>query len=701
MKRFLHLLTGICTLALALQACTKSPAENPGRTDDPGNDEQNSKVTLTLSTPRTRTTLVSETYVHWSEEDIVQINGTNLPVIPDPNDPTRATISNVDTAEEYVALYSPDNGGYIPEREVVEAYFRPEVPHTPDSFYTTGGNPMVAYSTSTSLEFKNIGGLLRIGVTGDASIASVMLSGNAGEPIAGHFEISKSDLASGSLDFAPGEGSAQFVSTSVTMTCTENVRLDANSPTYFYFALPAAEYTEGFTVTLTDSEGNTCLRQTHNSVSIERATLKSMEPIAFEKDKALTVTLGEIAANSVTWNIEGNPSTDLRTLLVTKAMWDHFIAQEYYLDNPQKLTSEILAAYSATIPTDDNGRYEETATQARAVNSMQPVQEDNDYLVLAAYFSGTQSVGVIPAPVPVHTPAATGPAPEVNVTVSSAGSTTIDVLTTTSNASGILTALFFKSDYDNVFSREGIDEELIAKYGNAWTAEQVEQANNGGYTLQYISLPPETEFVMLISVSSAAGKATLKKEIIATEPYVDPSAEWITVSSEATFVCSFFFNQSIPSLSNVINITNLKVEKLADRDLFRLTDAFSVSRIPELAASGIYSDLSGSPYYFYMDATDPNNVKVVNEVCQLGIVHNEYGAMSVGNDFNIQGGEEYQHGTYNRAEGTIRIGVLICYADSQQLFVTPFNSTLYLNPETPGNSVSTENFKKDPVAIPW
>ena len=376
-------------------------------------------------------------------------------------------------------------------------------------------------STSTSLEFKNIGGLLRIGVTGDASIASVMLSGNAGEPIAGHFEISKSDLASGSLDFAPGEGSAQFVSTSVTMTCTENVRLDANSPTYFYFALPAAEYTEGFTVTLTDSEGNTCLRQTHNSVSIERATLKSMEPIAFEKDKALTVTLGEIAANSVTWNIEGNPSTDLRTLLVTKAMWDHFIAQEYYLDNPQKLTSEILAAYSATIPTDDNGRYEETATQARAVNSMQPVQEDNDYLVLAAYFSGTQSVGVIPAPVPVHTPAATGPAPEVHVTVSSAGSTTIDVLTTTSNASGILTALFFKSDYDNVFSREGIDEELIAKYGNAWTAEQVEQANNGGYTLQYISLPPETEFVMLISVSSAAGKATLKKEIIATEPYVD------------------------------------------------------------------------------------------------------------------------------------------------------------------------------------
>ncbi len=289
----------------------------------------------------------------------------------------------------------------------------------------------------------------------------------------------------------------------------------------------------------------------------------------------------------------------------------------------------------------------------------------------------------------------------MNVTVSSAGSTTIDVLTTTSNASGILTALFFKSDYDNVFSREGIDEELIAKYGNAWTAEQVEQANNGGYTLQYISLPPETEFVMLISVSSAAGKATLKKEIIATEPYVDPSAEWITVSSEATFVCGFFFNQSIPSLSNVINITNLKVEKLADRDLFRLTDAFSVSRIPELAASGIYSDLSGSPYYFYMDATDPNNVKVVNEVCQLGIVHNEYGAMSVGNDFNIQGGEEYQHGTYNRAEGTIRIGVLICYADSQQLFVTPFNSTLYLNPETPGNSVSTENFKKDPVAIPW
>ena len=109
-----------------------------------------------------------------------------------------------------------------------------------------------------------------------------------------------------------------------------------------------------------------------------------MEPIAFEKGQALTVTLGEIAANSVTWNIEGNPSTDLQDLLVTKAMWDHFIAQEYYLDNPQKLTSEILAAYSATIPTDDNA-VTKRLQRARAVNSMQPVQEDNDYLVLAAF----------------------------------------------------------------------------------------------------------------------------------------------------------------------------------------------------------------------------------------------------------------------------------------------------------------------------
>lgn len=701
MKRFLHLLAGILTLSLTLQACTKSPTETPEGPNDPGNDDHNEKVTLTLSTPRTRTTLVDETYVHWNEEDVVQINGANLNVTPDPDNPSRATIPDVDAAEEYVALYSPDGGGYIPEREAIDAYFRPEVLYTSNSFDIAGGNPMVAYSTSTSLEFKNIGGLLRIGATGDVSIASVRLSGNAGEPIAGHFEIAKSDLASGSLDFVPSEAFTQFASTSVTMTCTEHIPLDATDPTYFYFALPVAEYAEGFTVTLTDSEGNTCIRQTHNPVSIERSVLKQMEPIAFEKDKTITVTLGEVEATSVAWSIDGNPSTDLRTILVTKAMWDHYIDQEHYLDNPQQLTADILAAYSSTISTDTEGHYEETATEAMAINSTQPVQEETDYLILAAYFSGSQSVGVIPDPVPARTPAATGPAPEVNVTVSSAGSTTIDVLTTTSNASGILTALFFKSDYDNVFSREGIDEELIAKYGNAWTAEQVEQANNGGYTLQYISLPPETEFVMLISVSSATGKATLKKEIIATEPYVDPSAQWITVSTEATFACGFFYAQSISSLSNVISITNLRVEKLADRDLFRLTNAFSVSRIPELASSGIYSDLSGGPWHLYMDATDPNDVKVVNAMCQLGIAHNEYGAMSVGNDFNIQGGEEYQHGTYNKEEGTIRIGVLISYAGSQQLFVTPFNSILYLNPEVPGNSVSTENFKKDPVAIPW
>ena len=144
---------------------------------------------------------------------------------------------------------------------------------------------MVAYSTSTSLEFKNIGGLLRIGVTGDASIASVMLSGNAENPLPDTSKSRKAIWLPAASISLPAKV-PQFVSTSVTMTCTENVRLDANSPTISTSRCRRRNHGR-ITVTLTDSEGNTCLRQTHNSVSIERATLSRWNRLRSKKDKRL------------------------------------------------------------------------------------------------------------------------------------------------------------------------------------------------------------------------------------------------------------------------------------------------------------------------------------------------------------------------------------------------------------------------------
>lgn len=695
MKKFYRFLSGcIVSAALLTAGCTSHEEIEP-----PHGGET---VTLSLSTPTTRTELAEETHVHWSEGDRVRINGhEDYHVTLDPDDPTRATITDVPASDEYVALYCPGAGGFDPDTGVAIVYFTSSPTYTPGSFGTRGGNPMMAYSTTTSLAFKNAGGLLRIGVTGDTAIRSISLASNAGELVAGYFQISRDDLAAGRLDLVPAESFESLQPKAVTIDCMEAVPLDAQTPTYFYFALPVQEYTEGFTVTLTADDGRTCIRQTHNPLTIERSVIKQMEPFVFTADKELAITAEEedVTATSIGWSVRGNPSTDLRTILITQTMWDHYINGGYD-GNSNRLIADILSVFSTTIPTDENGLYEETATQARNVNSMVPIQAETDYRILAAYFVGEQIAGN-PAMITVRTPAASGVAPDLNVDVTPvpagfSDKTAVNFFVTTSGASGILTVLMSENDYTNHFSQTATDPELLAQYGHAQSAETVDKANNGGANITFgPNLSPETDFILLIA---AVGEGGMQSEVqrirCSTAPYLDPGATWEVVATNASFDCGFFYNV----LRQSVEITGLTVEKLTDRDLFRLTDAFSTTSIPALA--GAYTDLTGGPYYLYLDATDPDNVVVPYVMCRIGLAHIEDGVMSVGNDFNVQGGEQYQYGRYDATAGTIEIGVLASYSYLSSVYIT-LPSTLYLNPGPKGNSLSTEDFTKDQTSIPW
>lgn len=85
-------------LTLILNGCTQSDLTEISVPDD-----RKQTVTLSVAMPDTRTSLIEGGHVVWTEGDAVYINNIPYSVIPDPSDPTRATIPHVIKRDSYLA----------------------------------------------------------------------------------------------------------------------------------------------------------------------------------------------------------------------------------------------------------------------------------------------------------------------------------------------------------------------------------------------------------------------------------------------------------------------------------------------------------------------------------------------------------------------------------------------------------------------
>lgn len=119
MKKLFYLLLIAIVLPMSVTQCdvteiTDAPPD-PGKT-----------VTLTVSNAgiETRTSIDIEGnvgHVLWSEGDRIIVNGEIFDVVPDANDPTRASVYNVPESGEYYAMYC--NPDYPPYSDGTNYYF--------------------------------------------------------------------------------------------------------------------------------------------------------------------------------------------------------------------------------------------------------------------------------------------------------------------------------------------------------------------------------------------------------------------------------------------------------------------------------------------------------------------------------------------------------------------------------------------------
>ena len=146
-----------------------------------------------------------------------------------------------------------------------------------ENSFGLGANTMVAATQNIddkSLLFKNVCGYLKLQLYGEnTTVKSIEFRGNNNEKIAGAATITAS------YDSNPIVSMTESATTSITLDCREGVKLstDSANPTAFWLVIPEQTFENGFTITVTDTNGGKFEKATQNSVAITRNTIQPMK----------------------------------------------------------------------------------------------------------------------------------------------------------------------------------------------------------------------------------------------------------------------------------------------------------------------------------------------------------------------------------------------------------------------------------------
>ena len=253
----------------------------------------------------TRTSLDQNNNILWSKSDQLLIfNGTTLGSIYEVDEnsigETSASFNYVGAVSSgFVAGTDVDHNIAVypmntdikclkaDSSEPTKAYMLRNIELTNEQAYSEGSFsqgsfPMVAVTKSVEdkeLKFRNVLGCLKLQLLGESTVKSITISGNNNEPLAG-----TSNVTAYTNSAAPTIEIVSDAETTLTMDCGDNgVTLNMETPEVFIFSLPPTDFSKGFTITVTDSDGKESTISTQKQNIVKRSTILKM-PAVFVGD---------------------------------------------------------------------------------------------------------------------------------------------------------------------------------------------------------------------------------------------------------------------------------------------------------------------------------------------------------------------------------------------------------------------------------
>lgn len=154
-----------------------------------------------------------------------------------------------------------------------------EQSYAPESF-GNGSFPMVAVSGNTNLTFRNVLGGMKLQLKGTGKVSSIRVEGKNEERLSGEATVT----AYTDEETGPSITMASSASTSVSLNCG-GIQLDEDTATEFIIALPPVTLADGFTVTVTDADGNEQSIESDKSNEIRRSALLVMPEITLNPEE--------------------------------------------------------------------------------------------------------------------------------------------------------------------------------------------------------------------------------------------------------------------------------------------------------------------------------------------------------------------------------------------------------------------------------
>ena len=295
-------------------------------------------------------TYIDDTNIYWHADDRVSVfYGDSNPVECRFDGYTGAEHGLIVPVGEYVSgenhydaicAYYPHSTDIELNAKGVFSVVLPELQSYVKDSFGRGANAMVAVSKSRdseSLSFRNVCGMLKLQLCGDAIVRRVTISGNNGEIIAGEATIAAT------YDEAPkltmlGNGK------SIVLDCNNGTQLSASlaEPTSFWFVLPPVTFTKGFTIEVEDVDGRVYTKSTTNSIVIERNTIQPMA--AFE----VVATPAKPADNEIWYTTSDDSSVTCHSSCFNAAVTSHEKVGDKWVITFSGALTTIGMEYSST-----------------------------------------------------------------------------------------------------------------------------------------------------------------------------------------------------------------------------------------------------------------------------------------------------------------------------------------------------------------
>lgn len=560
---------------------------------DPDTDPGSGTVNLTLRSAATdtRTSLAGDGSVEWGPDDFVWVNGNSYPVLPDGEDPTKATVENVASAKDFLAsfpdgLWINDNGSYA-------VYIHENQTYSESSFGPSD-NPMVAYSTSTDLQFRNVGGVVRIAVRGSQSVLNVAFIANDLNPAAGHLLIPAEDIQTGALadEYSDFDGADNGYE-SIYLGTGEPVTLSPSATTFDFVVAPRT-YKGGFSVYVEDTEGNVAGHSTTGDFTVLRSTLNPMTAFDFEPLSEPEVSLSSATATSFEVTVSAPSGFPLKSAVVPAEEWDSWI---YQMDDNARsaILSSSYDAFSV-----GTGSHTFTAERC-SVNTWDEtaLSAATEYVVVTGYYLSDRIIGPLSVQrITTEDPSGTPPVISADLTPGTEYDRLLASISV-ENAVSATYAVMSESRYQYLRADYQSDEEMLAVYGTMLSSDELSEALAGRLTIEYsdIYVLPSTEYRLVVSATSAGGMVSTLSSTAVTSEHIPSDAVWEETSGDIQMSLQCYFGSGYEG--------PVRVEKMKGEPVFRFAFPLADDENFNICMNDAgYVKTDSEPRYIYVELRD-------------------------------------------------------------------------------------------------